>query len=115
MNKIIDLTYLTDISGGDKVFIKKMLELFVTTAVTESQLFDKLVENKDFDGINHLAHKMKAPIQMFGASDLLNTIKLLEQYGKEHSHADEIPAMVAKIKEQIQLSTVEIKEMILSF
>ncbi len=114
MSKIIDLTYLIDISGGDNGFIKEMLELFVTTATTESELFDELVENNDFDGISRLAHKMKAAIQMLGANDLFNSIKLLEQYSNEHSHADEIPSMVAKIKDQIQLSIVEIKEIVLS-
>lgn len=112
MSKIIDLTYLNEISGGDSSFIKEMLELYVNTTATEGALFDGLVQNNDLDGINHLAHKMKAPIQMLGASDLFNTIKMLELYGKEKSHVEEIPAMVQKIQEQIELSIIEIRGII---
>ncbi|OYU96174.1 MAG: hypothetical protein CFE21_07120 [Bacteroidetes bacterium B1(2017)] len=112
MANIIDLTYLKEISGGDNSFIKEMLELYITTTATEAELYHELLAKNDFEGIGHLAHKMKAPIQMLGANELFNTIRSLEQYGKEGSHLDQMPAMINKINELVDNSIVEIKEIL---
>lgn len=107
---MIDLSYLKEISGGDNSFIKEMLELYVTTTAAEADLFSDLYQNNDLEGIGHLAHKMKAPIQMLGATDLFNAIRLLEKYGKDRSNLAEIPGLIDLVKQQISDSITEIEE-----
>ncbi len=109
MSNIIDLTYLKEISGGDSSFIKEMLELYINTTATEAELFSDLLAKQDYEGIGHLAHKMKAPIQMLGANELFNLIRSLEQYGKDGSNIDQMPGLISRIKEQVLLSIAEIK------
>ena len=107
MSKIIDLSYLNEISGGDNSFIKEMLELYVNTTATESALYKDLLSNGDYEGIGHLAHKMKAPIQMLGANDLFNLMRSLEKYGKEGSNLDQMPGLIAEVEKQIEISIKE--------
>ncbi|MBP7511498.1 MAG: Hpt domain-containing protein [Bacteroidia bacterium] len=114
MANTIDLTYLNEISGGDNNFIKEMLELYINTTATEAILFNELLAKQDYEGIGHLAHKMKAPIQMLGANELFNIIRSLEQYGKEASHIAEMPDYIRKINTLVEESIVEIKEILAS-
>jgi HPt (histidine-containing phosphotransfer) domain-containing protein len=112
MSNIIDLTYLKEISGGDSSFIKEMLELYINTTATEAELYSELLANQDFEGIGHLAHKMKAPIQMLGANELFNLTRSLEQYGRDGSNLDQMPGLIERIKEQVALSIIEIKSIL---
>jgi HPt (histidine-containing phosphotransfer) domain-containing protein len=106
----LDLTYLTEISGGDKNFIREMLELFVVTTASEADQYDALLANSEYERIGSLAHKMKAPVQMLGANDLFETIRSLEVYGKERSNLDQIPVLIGKVKSEILLLKEEIVE-----
>jgi len=112
MANTIDLTYLKEISGGDNSFIKEMLELYVNTTATEAVLFNELLAKQDYEGIGHLAHKMKAPIQMLGANELFNIMRSLEQYGKESSHIADMPGFISRITTLVDESIVEIKEIL---
>ena len=110
--KVIDLSYLNEISGGDKNFIREMLELFISTTATEALEFDPLLVNGSFEQIGHLAHKMKAPIQMLGANDLFNLVREVERCGKEHTNLDRVPSMIAQLKQEIDLVSAEIQQLL---
>lgn len=110
MDKILDLNYLNEISAGDPAFIKEMLQLFIDTTALEVNDFDALVETQQWDNIGKLAHKIKAPIQMLGGNDLYNLVKIIEVYGKDQTNTNEIPNLVASLKEKIQQLTNEIAQ-----
>jgi HPt (histidine-containing phosphotransfer) domain-containing protein len=112
MANIIDLSYLNEISGGDQGFIKEMLELFVNSTATEAEQFDALLANNNYEGIGHLAHKMKAPIQMLGANNLFLLIRDLEKFGKEMSNLEKIPTMIVEVKNQIQFAIEDINDIL---
>ncbi len=110
----LDLTYLNEISGGDKNFIREMLDLFVTTTATEVDQFDALMANSDYEKIGGLAHKMKAPIQMLGANELFEVIRNIEIFGKERSNLDQIPSMIGRVKSEINILKDEIIDVLKS-
>lgn len=109
---IINLDYLKEISGGDQGFIKEMLDLFVNSTATEADQFDALLESGNYTAIGHLAHKMKAPIQMLGANNLFLLIRDLEKFGKEQSNLDKLPGMIAEVKVQIGFAIEEINALL---
>ncbi|MEI6881380.1 MAG: Hpt domain-containing protein [Bacteroidota bacterium] len=106
----IDLTYLNEISGGDKKFIREMLDLFLVTTASEADQYDALLANSEYERIGSLAHKMKAPVQMLGANELFETIRDLEVSGKEKSNLDQIPSLIEKVKSEVNLLKHEIVE-----
>jgi HPt (histidine-containing phosphotransfer) domain-containing protein len=108
----IDLSYLQEISGGDSSFIKEMLELYVNTTAQEASLFPALLSSGDINGIGNLAHKMKAPIQMLGANQLFDTIRSLEQIGKNGQHTDEIEPLIEKVQTLVNSSIEEIHQIL---
>ncbi len=111
----IDLSYLQEISGGDSSFIKEMLALYVNTTAQEASHFTELFNNGDVDGIGHLAHKMKAPIQMLGASELFETIRTLEQIGKTGQNTGQIKDLIDKAQTLVNESIEEIQQILGTF
>lgn len=102
MPDLLDLSYLHEISGGDKEFIREMLELYLNHTAPEASRFPELLANSDYQGIGHLAHKIKAPVQMLGAKKLQKTLQTLEQYGKDKSHLGEIADLILRIQQMIE-------------
>lgn len=108
----IDLSYLQEISGGDASFIKEMLELYVNTTAQEATLYNNLLQNQDYEGISHLAHKMKAPIQMLGANELFNLVKTVENNSKNGLELNHLPDQISRIQQLIMDSIDEIQEIL---
>ncbi|MFZ4799310.1 MAG: Hpt domain-containing protein [Bacteroidia bacterium] len=97
----IDLTYLNEISGGDSSFIKEMLDLFINTTAIEVNEFDHLLAEGNYEAIGQLAHKMKAPIQMIGASVLFDRLRTIENDGKNRTNLEAIPNLINEVKVKI--------------
>jgi len=62
----IDLTYLNEISGGDKEFIAEMIETFLEETPKDIAELEKLLATENWAGIGLVAHKLKSSIKMFG-------------------------------------------------
>ncbi len=109
---MIDLSYLKEISGNDQEFIKEMLALYIQTTAAEAANLKDLLAKEDFEAIGHLAHKIKAPIQMLGAGELFEIVRSLEIYGKERSLLEEMPQMIQRISTLVEESVIEINSII---
>lgn len=114
MSKIIKLTYLEDISGGDTSFIKEMLALYISTTATEVSKLNELFEKKDVIAIGQLAHKLKAPIQMLGITELYNTMKGIEDCCKTGMNIENLHENIQKSIQLTEESAVEVKKIIAS-
>jgi len=112
MTNNIDLTYLQEISGGDTSFIKEMLELYINTTAQEVALYKNLLQNQDYEGINHLAHKMKAPIQMLGANELFNLVRTVENNSKKGIELNFLPEQISRIEQLVTESIDEIQKIL---
>jgi HPt (histidine-containing phosphotransfer) domain-containing protein len=108
----IDLTYLNEISGGDSSFIKEMLDLFINTTAIEVNDFDHLLAEGNYEAIGQLAHKMKAPIQMIGASVIFDILKTIENEGKNSINIESFPNLINEVKVRIDNLTKEIHALI---
>jgi HPt (histidine-containing phosphotransfer) domain-containing protein len=74
----LDLSYLENMSGGDKELIKEMVEIFkeqVPEFVTEMNL---CLEKKDWKSLASIAHKAKSSIAIIGLKDLTEELKVFE-------------------------------------
>lgn len=112
MSKIIQLTYLEDISGGDTNFIKEMLALYISTTATEVYKLNDLFEKKDVIAIGQLAHKLKVPIQMLGITELYNTIKRIEDCCKTGMNIENLHENIQKSIKLTEESAEEVKTII---
>lgn len=78
MNVTLDLSYLENMSGGDKSLMKEMIEIFkeqVPEFVTE---MNSSLNNQDWKALASVAHKAKSSIAIIGLSDLIEELKIFE-------------------------------------
>jgi PAS domain S-box-containing protein len=85
----IDLSYLVELSGGDKVFIGEMLQTFLGET---SEILDNLkeVENgDDHERTYQIAHKLKSSLKMIGMERAAELCLQIEEKARAEK-ADEI-------------------------
>ncbi len=112
---MVNLSYLNEISGGDKQFIKDMLLMFNQTTATEVVGFDQLLLDENYTAIGSLAHKIKAPVQMICQSDLPEHVRSLEKMGKEASQIDQIPGLIQQVQSEMKVLVEAIEKTLQTF
>jgi len=108
----IDLSYLESIASGDKEFIKEMLELFYKSTYPEIENIEDLSNNKDWDKIVLIAHRIKAPLQILGQTDTYDMIINLEKNAKQRINLEQIDGLIKLIKKNMSEINSEIHNII---
>ncbi len=78
----IDLSYLEDITGGDKEMIIEMLDLFIEDIPKQVTLVKELAEKQDLEMLARETHKLKPTLQYVGLFEIYEVIKELELLSK---------------------------------
>ncbi len=95
----IDLSYLEDITGGDKEMMIEMLDLFIEDIPDQIGIIKKLAEEKDLKKLGSEAHKLKPTLQYVGFFEMFELIKELEVLSKSGVYSDEILSLTKKVEE----------------
>ena len=74
----IDLSYLREMSGGNKELILEMISIFSTQVKEFSSEMDQLLVNQQYELLGKLAHKAKSSVSIMGLNDLALRLKELE-------------------------------------
>jgi len=75
---MIDLSYLREMSGGNKELILEMISIFTAQVKEFRSEMDHLLQNKQYDLLGKLAHKAKSSVSIMGLNDLAIQLKDLE-------------------------------------
>ncbi len=78
----VDLTSLRSFSGGDSAFITEMVNMFLQQMPSEIALLETYLNEKSWDKLGKLAHKMKPNYDMMGMKDQRDISKSIEIMGK---------------------------------
>lgn len=84
--KLCDFTSLEAVCGGDKDFMNQMIELFKTNIPKELDEIRLSIQNKDFESIKKLVHKMKPSVSYICNENMSVTAKFIESW----EHSDEV-------------------------
>jgi len=74
----IDLSYLQELSSGNRSFEKEMLSLFMQQIPAELQEMRDAYEKHEFATVRSLAHKMKSSVPLVGANYLVPLLNQME-------------------------------------
>ena len=94
-----DLSYLQEMSGGNKELITEMINIFISQVVEFAEEMDKFLINKEYEDLGKLAHKAKSSIAIMGLNDLAKELKALENLAKEGKSPEKYPAIIQYFKE----------------
>jgi len=86
--KLVDLTYLKEMSDGNNELIIEMIEIFKEQYPEFKNEFKKHLKKKDYNAISLLAHKAKSSLAIMGLNELAKDIKTLEALAKEEKEVE---------------------------
>ena len=96
--KMYDLEYLNEISGGDKEFINDMINTFVeTTPITLAEI-KQLADEGKWKELYSVVHRFAPSLQFLGALDMENLVNKVENDAMNQENTDEIPTHIIKIE-----------------
>lgn len=110
-DKLIDLTYLDEISNGNKDFVYELIDMFLEQMPEYQEIMNELYSKKDWYNLGRAAHKAKSAVLMVGMNDLAAELKKLEEYAKVEKNIDGYKEIIAKFVRISNNAIVELKEL----
>ncbi|MEL6132044.1 MAG: ATP-binding protein, partial [Bacteroidota bacterium] len=81
--KAIDTSYLVELSGGDKEFVREMMAVFLEQTPIDLDYLEKSIKSEEWQVISQQAHKLKYPFSSMGRNDLRLVLADIELQAKK--------------------------------
>ena len=85
----IDLTYLQEFSGGDRIFVREMIETFLSESPQGLQEIQAAATAQDWAGVYKLVHRLKPNLMMLGMLDQQQQCARIEEQIKKGDFVEE--------------------------
>lgn len=90
----IDLRNLYHLAGGDRAFVKQMLESFISTTASGLNEMTEAASREEWDKTADLSHKIQPPCRHIGAVRLFDLLYETEQSIRKESNTGRIGIMI---------------------
>jgi HPt (histidine-containing phosphotransfer) domain-containing protein len=113
MNKnpqIVNLTYLEDMSGGNKEVMKEMINIFISQVLEFAKEMKDLNNRQEYFKLGNLAHKAKSSISIMGMENLAKELKEFELRAKKEKGIDKYEEFINHFKQLCDQAINELKE-----
>lgn len=109
IEKTTDLTYLMELSDGNKTFVKEMIALFLSENPEEIKLLEKGISENNYKSIKSIAHKLRSTIPFIGLDKVIEKdVAEIESLAASMGDMKEIEARVFKIKSACEKAYIEL-------
>jgi PAS domain S-box-containing protein len=113
-NKLYDLKVLEDISGGDKQFMQRMIEIFIEDSQESIKIIKEALNERNLDTIYRISHKIKPMIDSLGIYGLKNEVRELERLSKNGIDSVYIDQLIESVDVGICQVVEEMKGLLLN-
>jgi PAS domain S-box-containing protein len=97
-NRLYDLTNLHDLCGGDTIYLKQLVELFISQTNTSLLKIKNSLKVKDLKTIYEISHQMKSSIESFNILDLKDVIRIIESEAYKGHYSEELSLLIKKLE-----------------
>jgi len=98
--EVINLEYLEELSGGDKVFEKSMVEQFLQQVPDELKAIQDAFTKSNYGEVAQIAHNMKTSISFMGLTEKLNpSLDYIENNARIESKNIYVQEKIMMVKE----------------
>lgn len=104
-----DLSTIESLSGGDRSFIPRMMQLFLDTVPGVLQQIQSAADNQQWPELSKAAHKLKATIDAMGIAALKQDIRTLESKAKTGEDPELLAGLVARTVQVMHETMAEVK------
>jgi HPt (histidine-containing phosphotransfer) domain-containing protein len=96
--QVLDLNYLTQACGGDTIFVKELLELFVADTQTRLQQAQAAARSSDLKRLENIMHHIQGASANVGAKAVQTLAAQLEQQA-EVGNLENAVSLLAQLEE----------------
>jgi hypothetical protein len=107
--KLYDLTLVSDLARGNKDFIFNLAKIFIETVPPTAKEMVEACEQKKWEQMGKLAHKLKSTIDTMCINSLKDDIRVIEKNGKEKKEFELSATLVQKADTVIRQVTQQLK------
>ncbi len=108
--KVINLEYLRQIADNDAATLRVMIETLLNDTPGELVNLRKAYEERSWDDLKSVAHKMKSTIAYLGIKQVQDTIKSLEHDGFNRSNEDTMDERISEVDRYCRKAFIDLKE-----
>jgi HPt (histidine-containing phosphotransfer) domain-containing protein len=113
--KITDLTYLIELSKGNRKFVSDMVKIFLEENPDEIRMLGEGIRSKDFDLINASAHKLRSTVPFVGLNRFIEEdITEIERMAAGRSES-QLPGDKVSDNDRVTTAKVDLEKMALLF
>ncbi|MFN8395946.1 MAG: two-component regulator propeller domain-containing protein [Bacteroidia bacterium] len=94
----IDLSNLQELSGGDPVFINRILGRIVDKLPEALKEIESLHGQGDYEGVKQSAHSLKSSSGYAGSEELKEILQKIESLAGSRNELQRLPALIAQAK-----------------
>lgn len=109
---LINLDYLGQLSGGDKVFEKQILEQFLVQIPEEVAQLEAAIETENFEAAKQTAHSLKSTVGYVGLSEELHPYLDRLEKGAIKGESDSFRPDFDFVKTQCQRAKAEVESLL---
>ncbi len=110
-----DLSYLNTIAKGNKEFLMKFLNTFITQMSKDLPLLKQQLEDQNWEGLSATAHKMKPSFVFVGIKECQDIVVTIENDARDQINLDELPGLVSKLTYICEEALIELKQDVANF
>ncbi len=107
--KLTDLTFLRNFTGGQADKMTKYIRMFLTGAPQNISQMELHALSKDWSGVYQSAHSLKPQLGYFGAKQSEELLKLIERYSSDQMEVERIPTMIEQFRKQYEIINSELE------
>ncbi len=100
--KLYDLSFLNKISGGDKSFIREMIDTFKEVAPAYLEKARSSLESESIDALSKETHRFIPGVSFLGAKKLEEDLMKIEEFTKKNENLDLVPALIDDVDFKIK-------------
>lgn len=108
--RLYDLSMVEAISGGDRSFIKRMIQLFLDTVPATLSDIKNASDKNEWLALSKHTHKLKSTIDSMNIYSLKQDIRTIELKAKAGEDAEKIKVLVANVLKVMQQVMEQVKK-----
>ncbi len=105
----LDLNYFHTLTEDDRDLKIKMIRIMLDETPDEVHKLQNFLEEKNWDGVRAVAHKMKSSMQFLGLDEALELVKSIEQIAKEKTMIHFLPDKIQRIEDICRLAMLQLE------
>lgn len=110
LEKITDLSYLTDVAAGDREFLFELVETFIRQVSEFTDNMKLYLREGKYELLAKEAHTAKSSVILFGLHRLGSRLKEFQLLAQEMDRVESYPEYIAEFEETCRLAIEEIRE-----